>query len=181
MNKTFLLACFLIFLIASEAVAQQSRAIKAAPLSVLLGTAYVAFEQSLNQRNSIELAGAYTDGTFKELAIKGYGATAAYYFYFSKETAKMEGWYAGPYLRYQHLKFINTDQEAAMLNNFSLGGIIGHQFHVGGGQNILITPFVGLGYNIGLTDSEEIIFETETEGFFNGLGVRGGFTVGYAF
>ena len=90
----------------------------------------------------------------------------------------MEGFYIGPYLRYQNLK-IEDEVTKAKLSTFGGGLSIGHQWIFR--DLISLDLFAGPSYNSGKIKITEGNDDPDVPGSFEGFGVRSGVTIGITF
>lgn len=160
----------------------KSNAIKANLFSPLVKSGSFFYERKINQKSSAQLGFGFTSFTPDDLKIKGIFITPEYRFYPSANREAMNGFYVGPYLRYQNLKLEeNFDNEVnkATLSTFGGGVLVGRQWIFG--DIVTLDIFLGPSYNSGkvkIKSGDEI---TDIPGTFEGFGLRTGLTVGLAF
>jgi hypothetical protein len=150
-------------------------------ISILASTAAVSYERQLNASSSAVFQLNYTGASISDTKIRGIIATPEYRYYPKKEGFK--GFFVGPYLRYQNLKFeseISGTLEKASLNSFGGGVNLGKKWLTG---NFSLELFGGPSFNagsikyVGSASEDDFNFR----GGLNGFGVRFGFSAGFVF
>ena len=157
------------------------------------------FEHKLSESSSFEIGGLFTSWSINDADtdVTGFAITPEYRFYLSNTKKAMEGFYVGPFLRYQNLTLKNTstytdfdnngntvtrtEESAAELNTFGGGVVVGHQWIFK--QRFSLDTFLGPSFNGG-----SISYKTTSNGSdsidpgpFDGFGIRTGVTFGIAF
>lgn len=147
MRKLFLLAVATFSFAMANA---QQNIVKVNPLGLVFGNFNAAYEHALNESSSIEVGANYFN--WKNLDLSGYGAEAAYRFYFSKNNDAPEGIYAAPFLSANGLtyKYTDLDDEGNDVEKkesaFGVGGGVkaGYQWIFDSGLSLDL--FFGYGY-----------------------------------
>ncbi len=186
-----LLTAAALFLAAGSASAQ-SNIFKVNVLSPLVRTGSFFYERKLNDASSLELGGLFTSWTVLDTKITGFAITPEYRFYLSANKSALQGFYVGPFLRYQNLAlktpYQGTDEDGnptsqtaeAALNTFGGGVVVGHQWVFK--QRFALDTFLGPSYNGGTlkarSDDSGASFDTAG---FSGFGLRTGIAFGIAF
>lgn len=173
-----LLALLFITGFSSTAIAQNT-AIKINILSPIVSTASLFVEHAVGETSSIQLGGFYTGASIGETKFRGFGITPEFRYYLSDQA--LDGFYLGPFLRYQNFDLTDDlTEDEATFSSFGGGLVIGRQWLLK--ERITIDLFGGPAYNsqsIEVSDgSSEEQFDT---GAFGGFGVRIGVTIGVAF
>ena len=192
MIKKLLLAAALVA--SAPAPAQTPRnAIKLNTVSLLLKTGSVFYERQLADNRSLGLgvlvANYSSAHGFVQFEGRGFGLTGEYRFYPKRHA--LRGVFAGPYLRFQHYRFTNTNTlnlgsstyviaDKSRLTTFGGGGVLGWKGVVG--SRFCIEPFLGVGYAAGQVDNLDDDNGTlEIGAGIRGLEVRPGLSLGYLF
>ena len=181
-------------MLAAGAASAQDNVLKVNILSPIVKTGSFFFEHKLSDNSSFQLGGLFTkwsitDGT----EFSGFAITPEYRFYLSERKDAMEGFYVGPYLRYQNLTLLDTytsfdsngnpttDKQEASLNTFGGGVVVGHQWLFK--ERFSLDVFLGPSYNGGKLSYKDSSSSNENldSGTFTGFGVRSGITFGIAF
>lgn len=189
--KKFLLASGL--LLAAGSASAQDNVIKVNILSPIVKTGSFFFEHKLSESSSFQVGGLFTSWNFDDTDVTGFAITPEYRFYLSNSKQAVEGFYVGPFLRYQNLKLKTTYEtfddngnfatatDEASLNTFGGGVVVGHQWIFK--QRFSLDTFLGPSYNGG-----SISYKTNSGGNgtidagpFKGFGLRTGITFGLAF
>ncbi len=110
----------------------QNNAVKVNPIGIAFGVANAGYEFSVNDKQTVTIAGLYYDRS----SISGFGAGAEYRFYFS-DTA-LKGWHAGPSIGYFSLE----DEFDNSGSVFNVGGEVGHQWIFG--EHFALDVFAGV-------------------------------------
>ncbi|QIX61020.1 DUF3575 domain-containing protein [Hymenobacter lutimineralis] len=171
---------------AASAASAQSNAIKVNLFSPLVKTGSFFYERKVSDTQSAQLGFFFTSYSPGDTKFSGFGLTPEYRFYLSGEA--LDGFYVGPYLRYQSFSLTNTyedntgnkEEDKATLSTFGGGIAVGRQWAFK--KRITLDPFLGLGYNAGSLDvesGEEDDFDVNSA--FDGFGLRVGLTLGVAF
>lgn len=177
---TLLLAVILVApLFASNApeVSEEKNVVKINTLSLIVGTGSLFYERKINDFTSGQLGVAYLNYKFDEARFTGLILTPEIRFYLTKNA--IDGFYVGPYFRYQNFQLENTDTQAtAAYNNYGGGLSIGRQWITDSGFTMDL--FFGGHYGSGKLSSDN-----ETESWesppFEGFRTRFGFAIGFAF
>ena len=194
MKKLFLAS---LLLTAGTAAKAQDNVVKVNILSPLVKTGSFFFEHKVSENSSLQLGGLFTNwnvgsGDFAT-KVTGFAITPEYRFYLSSNKKALEGFYVGPFLRYQNLTLkdsysdydVNgnpmTSTDEASLNTFGGGILIGHQWIFK--QRFSLDTFLGPSYNGGSvsTKSSNGSQDSFDAGPFKGFGIRTGVTFGLAF
>lgn len=139
----------------------QEHAIKVNPVGLAFSIANVGYEFETKESQTLSFSGLY----YNISDVSGFGAGAAYRFYFSKKDA-FRGWHAGPTLAYVALE----DSDNNSVGAFGLGGEIGYQWIIG--NHFLIDTFLGVGYVA--ANSNDLNTDLQT------VSVNLGVSIGYA-
>jgi len=177
----------LLFVLAFAANAQDGsskmNAFKVNIFSPIAKTGSFFYERKINEKSSAQLGFGFTSYNKDDVKISGIFITPEYRFYLSNNKEAIEGFYVGPYLRYQNLKIEDkssdpSDPDKATLSTFGGGLVIGHQWIF---SNIVsLDIFAGPNYNSGkvkITSGSDV----DVPGTFEGFGARFGVTLGLAF
>lgn len=164
---------------AQEATAPKS-VVKANPLGLLFGTANVAYERALNEKNSFVIAPTFGGFKFGGVKYSSLGLGAEYRFYLSKSQTIPEGFYAGPGASFTSGKVSFEDEEnekeKIKFSSFGVRAMAGHQWIFNSGFTIDLNG--GLGWQkFGYKDNNESFQGLKANGVFPSLG----FSLGYAF
>lgn len=191
--KKFLLAAALLAGSASAASAQ-STVIKANIFSPLVKTGSFFVEHQTGAHSSVQLGGLFTKWGAGDTNLSGFALTPEYRLYLSANKPALQGFYVGPYVRYQNLTLssvyeafddngnLRTDKAEAALNTLGGGVIVGHQWLFK--RHFSLDMFLGPSYNGGTIKVKDSSSGTNTSfdaGVFNGFGIRSGVTFGLAF
>lgn len=189
MRKIYFLPFFLFLLVANVSIAQRT-AIKVNVLSPIVRTANFSIEQKINSESSFQLGFFYTDFKRDDDGFSGFGITPEYRFYLSESTEAINGIYIAPFLRYNKINIVATEEQydgqttttvkrEADLNSFGGGVVVGKQWVFK--ERITIDMFAGprgMSRSLTVKSGTEDDFRT---GFFGGFGIRAGITFGVAF
>lgn len=146
--------------------------------SPIVKTGSFFYERKLNDNSSAQLGVGFTAYNREGIRINGIFFTPEYRFYLSNSKDAMEGFYVGPYVRYQNLKIEDTEQNKATLSTFGGGLLIGNQWIF---SNIVsLDVFIGPNYNSGTVKVTNGT-DPDVPGSFQGFGIRFGTTLGIAF
>jgi hypothetical protein len=184
MKKLF--AVMVMFAAAVSANAQDGKqnAFKANLFSPIVKTGSFFYERALNEKSSAQLGFGFTAYNRDNVKVSGIFITPEYRFYLSNEA--LNGFYVGPYVRYQNLKVEDktddgsgsTETSKATLSTFGGGVVVGRQWMFG--DIVTLDIFAGPNYNSGkvkVTSGDDV----DVPGTFEGFGVRFGVTLGIAF
>ena len=139
----------------------QEQAIKANPVGLVFGIANVGYEFSINDNETLTIAGLY----YNISDVSGFGAGLEYRRYFSTDDA-LRGWHAGPSAGYYSLED-NFDNSGGLL---IVGAEAGHQWIFG--EHFVLDVFAGLSFVTARSDNRAITVNNTSIG----LGV----SIGYA-
>jgi len=183
MKKTL---CILTLLFSTFSVANaQSNNIKLNIFSPFVRTGSLFYERQVTTGTSAQLGVFFTRFNIGDTKFSGIGVTPEYHFYVGGEALK--GFYLGPYLRFQRFS-VSKDMENAsgqtvkaegVLKTYGGGVIAGYQFVLG--KHFTIDPFLGVGYDKYSLDLKAGRKENLDVGTFNGISLRPGLNIGYAF
>ncbi len=160
----------------------KSNAFKVNIFSPMVKTGSFFYERKLNEKSSAQLGVGFTSFGNDDLKVSGLFVTPEYRFALSGEP--MNGFYIGPFLRYQNLKleekiFDQENPDKATLTTFGGGVVVGKQWLFK--DLITLDVFLGPSYNSGklkVTAGDDV---EDIPGAFNGFGIRTGVTLGIAF
>ncbi|UYZ62968.1 DUF3575 domain-containing protein [Hymenobacter weizhouensis] len=187
MKKVLLLTAVLCGMVG--AASAQSNVVKLNIFSPIVKTGSFFYERKVTDGSSFQLGAFVTSYSPSDTKFSGFGITPEYRFYLSGEA--LNGFYVGPYLRYQNFTLkttyesfngtsSSTVEDKATLNTFGGGIVLGRQWLFK--ERFALDPFLGLGYNGGSVEVEsngsEDNFDT---GAFQGFGLRAGLSIGIAF
>jgi hypothetical protein len=154
--------------------------LKANLFSPLVRTGSFFYERVLNEDMSFQMGFFYTGASISETVFRGFGITPEFRYYLSETKPAPSGVFVAPYLRYQSFNIsIEGEDGSATLSGLGGGLLVGMQTLLK--NTISLEGFIGPSYFAGdldISDGSEEDFEL---GFFDGFGVRFGFTVGIAF
>lgn len=191
--KKFLLAAALLAGSASVASAQ-STVVKANIFSPLVKTGSFFVEHRVGAHNSVQLGGLFTKWGSGDTQLSGFALTPEYRLYLAANKPALQGFYVGPFVRYQHLTLsssyeslddsgtLTRDKAEAALNTLGGGVVVGHQWLFK--QRFSLDMFLGPSYNGGTIKVKDTGSHTNTSfdaGVFHGFGIRSGVTFGIAF
>ena len=185
--------------LAAGTASAQNNVLKINVLSPLVKTGSFFFEHKLSESSSFEIGGLFTSWSINDADtdVTGFAITPEYRFYLSNTKKAMEGFYVGPFLRYQNLTLKNTstytdfdnngntvtrtEESAAELNTFGGGVVVGHQWLFK--QRFSLDTFLGPSFNGGSISYKTTSNGSDTidPGPFDGFGIRTGVTFGIAF
>jgi len=182
-----------VLLAACSTASAQDNVVKVNIFSPLVKTGSFFYERKLNENSSLQLGLLFTSWKPGDTEVSGFAITPEYRFYLSERSDAPEGFYVGPFLRYQNLtlkatytdynpdtgaSYTNTDE--ASLNTFGGGVVVGRQWLFK--ERFSLDVFLGPSYNSGTINTKG---STGTNSFdpgpFDGFGVRTGVTFGLAF
>lgn len=184
MKKILVVLC-LVAAISSNAQngPDKMNAFKVNIFSPIVKTGSFFYERKINAKSSAQLGVGFTAYNRDGIKISGVFFTPEYRFYLSNNKEAIEGFYIGPFVRYQNLKVEDTNSnpsnpDKATLSTFGGGLVIGHQWIF---SNIIaLDIFLGPSYNSGtvkVTSGSSV----DVPASFQGFGVRAGLTLGVAF
>jgi len=186
--KKLLLAAALLAGSASAASAQNT-VVKANIFSPLVKTGSFFVEHAVGKHHSIQLGGLFTKWSAGDTNLSGFALTPEYRLYLSDSKPALQGFYVGPFLRYQNLTlsqdYVSTGgggKAEATLSTYGGGVVVGHQWLFK--QRFSLDTFLGPSYNGGSIKINESSTDTNVSfdaGVFNGFGIRSGVTFGIAF
>lgn len=177
----------LLFALAIAAKAQDGsskmNAFKVNLFSPIVKTGSFFYERKINSKSSAQLGFGFTAYNRSDIKVSGVFITPEYRFYLSNTKEAIEGFYVGPYVRYQNLKIEDksadpSNPDKATLSTFGGGLVIGHQWVFS--DIITLDIFLGPNYNSGkvkVTSGSNV----DVPGSFEGFGARFGITLGVAF
>lgn len=197
MKKLLLLPAFLL---AGTAHAQ-TNAVKLDIFQPIINTLAVSFEHKLSETSSFQigLAGTFgynENGDFfnndSGRKTSGFAITPEYRLYLSEKHPALEGFYAAPFVRYQHLSQTGDDYSSggtpygqkyeASLNAFGLGVTVGRHWIFK--QRFSLDVFAGPAYTVtGVSSDNPDISKGDFVGYFpnTNYDFRSGVTFGIAF
>jgi hypothetical protein len=183
MGKTYksltLIIASLCIIMSVNAQDVKQNVIKANLFSPLVRTGSFFYERVLNEDMSLQLGFFYSGASISDTKFRGFGITPEFRYYLSESKPAPSGIFVAPYLRYQNFDLsVEGDTGSATYSAMGGGLLIGAQRLLK--NSISIEAFLGPSYssgNIKLTDGASNNYDT---GFFDGFGVRFGFTVGIA-
>jgi hypothetical protein len=164
--KNFLIILLLVTGCAFNVHAQKN-VVKFNPLPLIFGTAEVAYERVVGERQSAQLELGYTSLNVDGNKYTGFGVGAQYRFYLQKKYTAPEGWFAGPYAGYS-----SSESDSFKTTVFSGGAVIGYQWNW---EPVTLDIYLGPGYFD--RNAEDDDFDIG----FDGLGLKFGVSLGVAF
>jgi hypothetical protein len=168
-----------VFCVTISANAQKQNVIKANLMSPLVRTGSFFYERAISEDMSLQMGFFYSGASIDDASLRGYGITPELRLYLSESRQAPAGIFVAPYLRYQNFKgSVNDGYYAATLSFMGGGLLIGSQRVLS--DIVSLEAYIGPSYskgNVTLTAGEEYNWPI---GFFDGFGVRFGFTVGVA-
>lgn len=173
----FLILCFTVSSFAQDevTVAPEKNVIKINTLALIIRTGAVFYERELSDLTSAQLGLAYLNYRIDETKLDGVGITPEFRFYIRKNA--LDGFYMGPYLRYNNFGF-EDESSTGRYKAFGGGVSFGRQWIFKKG--FVIDLFFGGHYtdsSIELTSGSDTPDFTKIEGF----NIRTGFAIGFAF
>jgi hypothetical protein len=181
MRKISLLLAFVAAGIAVNAQdGGKKNAFKVNIFSPIVKTGSFFYERAINEKSSAQLGFGFTAYNRSDVKVSGLFFTPEYRFYLSNEA--LNGFYVGPYLRYQNLKVEdksdpNTTSKAT-LSTYGGGVVVGRQWLFS--DIITLDIFAGPNYNSGKVKVTQGT-DPDVPGSFEGFGARFGVTLGVAF
>lgn len=186
--RKFLLTATAVLATAASALAQ-SNVVKVNIFSPLVKTGSFFYEHKLNDNSTLQLGALFTSWKTDGTKVSGFAFTPEYRFYLSEKSTAPEGFYVGPFLRYQKLKLEDsyssgsgfTSTSEASLSTFGGGLLVGRQWIFK--ERFSLDVFLGPSYNGGTVKAKSNTMPEESfdPGPFDGFGVRAGVTFGLAF
>lgn len=148
--------------------------------SPLVRTGSFFYERVLNEEISLQFGVFYTGASVFNTKFRGLGLTPELRYYLSESRPAPAGVYVAPYARYQSFSITSEEFETSEAKWSGIGGglLVGYQTML---KKITLEGFIGPSYTSGdikITSGDEEDFDIS---FFDGFGVRFGFTVGLAF
>ena len=168
------------FAVNAQKTSERANAFKVNLFSPLVKTGSFFYERKLNEKSTAQLGFGFTSYTPDDVSLKGIFLTPEYRFYLSGEA--MNGFYVGPYVRYQNLKLEDKtpgSEGKATLNTFGGGLVVGRQWLFS--DRITLDIFAGPNYSAGDVKVKSGDDNFDVPGTFKGFGVRTGVTLGIAF
>lgn len=149
--------------------------------SPIVKTGSFFYERKLNETSSFQFGFGFTAYNRENVKISGIFLTPEYRFYLTNEA--LNGFYIGPYLRYQNLKIEDknsnpSNPDKATLSTLGGGLVVGRQWLFS--DIITLDIFAGPNYNSGnvkVTSGNTVAVPSN----FKGFGARAGVTLGVAF
>ncbi|SNY99417.1 DUF3575 domain-containing protein [Flagellimonas pacifica] len=148
-------------------VKAQENVIKVNPLALAFGTMEIGYERVLNQKQSFQVDLGYTTFSTGGSKYSGFGIGAQYRFYIQEGKHAPEGWFLAPVANYSSSKADNFKTTVLVA-----GGVGGYQWN----WNPITLDLYG-GPAFYSVKSDDTAFSYG----FDGLGVRVGFSLGFAF
>jgi hypothetical protein len=182
--KKIVLSSFMFVLLlstSSQLMAQRKNALKVNLFSPVVRTGSFFYERVVSEHSSLQLGFFYTGFKVTDTRFSGFGITPEFRYYLSASEAP-EGFYVGPFVRYQNFKLTNEGStDKATLSTMGGGVVVGKQWLFK--DRITLDTFIGPSFNSGSVkvdggDSSEDDYST---GAFDGFGLRLGLTLGVAF
>lgn len=175
-----LLGLFMIIPLKAQEENSSENLVKINLFSPLVRTGSFFYEKVVGEYSSVQLGFFYTGASFLGTRFRGIGITPEFRYYLSEARSAPSGTFVAPYVRYQ--SFTLSSDEANGEGSFSgFGGglLVGYQRLLR--DRISLEGFIGPSYTSGklnVTDGDQEDFDLD---FFDGFGVRFGFTAGIAF
>ncbi len=194
--RKILSAAALLLGISAPAAYAQNNAIKINILSPIVRTLSIFGEHKLNDNSSAQLGFLYTGFKVSETKFSGFAITPEYRYYLSDKGA-INGFYLGPYLRYQNytlktgqitefydnngnlLTTPRTYEPKATFSSFGGGLVVGYQAIFK--ERISLDAFIGPGFNSSSVKVDVGSEDDFSTGAFSGFSIRPGVTLGLAF
>ena len=177
-----LLGVVVLFAVGIAAHAQtesgKANAFKANLFSPIFKTGSFFYERAINEKSSAQLGFGFTSANISDVKVSGVLITPEYRYYLSKEV--LNGFYVGPYLRYQNLTIKDKDDpnSKATLTTYGGGVVVGRQWLFS--DIVTLDVFLGPNYNSGKVKVKSGS-DPDVPGVFEGFGARIGLTLGVAF
>lgn len=155
----------------------RKNAIKVNIFSPVVKTGSFFFERAINEKSSAQLGVGFTSYSKGGTKLSGLFFTPEYRFYLSNEA--LNGFYVGPYVRYQNLKLEDKDYASkGTLTTYGGGVVVGRQWMFS--DRITLDIFAGPNYNSKKLEYTEGT-QSDLPASATGFGVRFGVTFGVAF
>lgn len=182
MRKISLLLALFAVGVMANAQEGKANAFKVNLFSPIVKTGSFFYERALNEKSSAQLGVGFTAYNRDNVKISGIFFTPEYRFYLSGEA--LNGFYVGPYLRYQNLKvkdssFDPANPDEATLSTMGGGLVVGRQWLFS--DVVTLDIFAGPNYNSGKVKYKDGSDNVDVPGSFEGFGARFGVTLGIAF
>ncbi len=156
---------------------EEKNVLKVNTLSLIVGTGSIFYEREITDAMSGQFGVAYLNYKFDNAKFSGLILTPEARFYVKKNA--IDGFYVGPYLRYQNFKLEDTvDQDEASYTNFGGGFVFGRQWITNSGFTMDL--FFGGHYGSGKLSADDGVDNWESPPF-EGFRTRMGFALGFAF
>lgn len=179
---------------ATMASAQSSNALKVNVISPIFKTGSFFFEHKLNDNATGQLGFSFTSWQPDDTKITGFSITPEYRYYLSGEA--MDGFYVGPFVRYQSFSLTNEydsyqfdnngnmttvrRKDEGTLNTLGAGVLVGRQWLFK--DRFTLDLFAGPSYSGGSVKAKSGSADNlDVSGGLNGFGLRVGLTFGIAF
>jgi hypothetical protein len=175
MKRTLLLATLCLILSNAWSQTEEKSIIKFNPLSALIGSGSIFYEQKIDDKHSWQLGAAYMGLKIDNVRITGFSLTPEYRIYPRKNA--LSGFYFGPYLRYQSLT-LKVDSDKGTLSTFGGGVLLGRQWVYKSG--FVFDMFAGPSLSSGKIDSSSGNVTDPGIGL-TGFGIRIGAAIGFSF
>jgi len=155
--------------------APEKNVLKINTLALIIRTGSVFYEREISDLTSAQLGIAYLNYKVDEARLEGFGLTPEFRFYIRKNA--LDGFYIGPYLRYNNFSF-DDGSSTGRYKAFGGGVSFGRQWIFKKG--FVIDLFFGGHYT---SSSVTLTTGTETPDFtrIEGFNIRTGFSLGFAF
>lgn len=156
---------------------EEKNVIKINTLSLLVGTGSIFYERHLTDNLSGQIGVGYLNFSFSKTKFTGLILTPEVRFY--PKSNAIDGFYIGPYVRYQNYTISITEGDASY-SNIGGGVSLGRQWVFNSGFTIDL--FVGGHYGKGSIDVKDNVSEDSFNvAKFEGFRTRFGFALGFAF
>jgi len=177
MKKNLLLVCIIIALGFFKARAQNpGHTVKINPISALLSTGSVFYEQRISEKNSWQLGAAYMGLKLSDTRFSGFSVTPEYRYY-PKGNA-LNGLYIGPFARYQNYT-LKADENKGSYSSIGGGVLLGRQWTYGSG--FVLDLFFGPSFNSGRVKADDGSDAPDVSEAIDGMGIRTGILIGFGF
>jgi len=200
---SFLLGGLLLMAASTQA---QNNVVKVDIFQPIMNTAALSYEHKLTEASSFQIGLSITsnykeDGSFSGFysgggrETSGFGIIPEYRFYLSERHPALEGFYVGPFLRFQHLSQEGQYEQfdpntgtstvrssAAKLNAFGGGIVVGRHWIFK--QRFSLDALLGPSYMVSsVSSADPNITRSDFLGFYDDInyGIRGAVTFGFAF
>ncbi|NWJ51868.1 MAG: DUF3575 domain-containing protein [Bacteroidetes bacterium] len=177
MKKAVLFAIFCFMIGNIWAQSEERSILKVNPLSALIGTGSLFYEQKIDDQHSWQIGFAYMGLRIDNTHFSGLAITPEYRIYVKKRS--LSGFYVGPYLRYQNYA-VTSDNDKGTYTSFGGGVLFGRQLIYKSG--FILDMFAGPSYNSGRTKYTSGNGTTNEPGMgIDGFGLRIGMAIGFGF